>query len=472
MQNLTKNRLLVLALGVLTACQNIDLPGPAIAKPPTVVIASNKAAIIVSEAAEKQVIEDTARVSDSIDPESKNHHNLWERMRDGFQLNQHYTHEVVEKQIAVYARQQHYFDLLHERASPFLFWIVEEIDRRGLPQEFALLPMVESSYNPNAYSREHAVGLWQFLGATGKSFGLQQDWWFDGRRDPLASTIAALDYMEELYQQFNEDWLLAIAGYNTGDGNLRRAIRRSGIPEQEANFWALNLASETKAHIPKLLALAAIISDNERWGVELHPLANQATLRAVNIGTQIDISQAATLAGIEREQLRSLNPGYLQWATHPEQPQHLLLPIENADALKEALTRLDKTELLAWDHYEIKPGDSLGAIAQRLNTRVELLQRFNSLPGSRIVAGQSLLIPRTKNPAWPASTRGSERNRARAQPQVPKRYTVRRADTMDQIARRLGVDLPDLLRWNDLHSGELIFPGQTLHLTAEQAGIN
>lgn len=387
---------------------------------------------------------------------------LWERIRDGFQLQAHYSHPNVASYIQTYSEQQRYFDLLQDRASPFLFEIVEEIDRRGLPLEFALLPMVESTYNPNAYSREHAVGLWQFVGATGSSFGLEQDWWFDGRRDPLASTIAALDYLEQLYMQFDEDWLLAIAAYNTGDGNLRRAIRRSD--EEEINFWTLDLPGETEAHVPKLLALAAIIADIEAWDVELEALSNEPVLRSIEIGAQIDIAQAARLAEIDYEVLRALNPGYLQWATHPDQQQEILLPFQNAEILEDALVGIDKRDLLTWDRYEIKPGDTLGAIAVKLNTRVDILQTFNSLSGSRIVAGDSLLIPRTNDLELLASAPRVERVRARQPSAVPAEYTVRNGDNLWVIARRFELRSKEIAVWNRISLDELLQPGQVLDL--------
>jgi membrane-bound lytic murein transglycosylase D len=388
---------------------------------------------------------------------------LWERIRDGFQLHDHYSHPNVARYIQNYSTQQRYFDLLQSRASPFLFEIVDEIERRGLPMEFALLPMVESTYNPNAYSRQHAVGLWQFVGATGSSFGLQQDWWFDGRRDPLASTDAALDYMEQLYKQFDEDWLLAIAAYNTGEGNLRRAIRKSD--DDEMNFWTLSLPRETQAHVPKLLALSAIIADNEAWNIELEPLANEPVLRSVQVGTQIDLSQASKLAEIEYEQLRALNPGYLQWATHPDQPQEMLLPLENAALLESALVGIDKHDLLTWDRYEIKPGDTLGAIAARLNTRVDILQTFNSLVGSSIKAGESLLIPRTNDPELLASAPRMTRQATRELSKVPSQYKVRNGDNLWVIARRFQLRSIEIAAWNQISLDELLQPGQILNLS-------
>jgi membrane-bound lytic murein transglycosylase D len=388
---------------------------------------------------------------------------LWERIRDGLQLHVHYSHPNVARYIQNYSTQQRYFDLLQSRASPFLFEIVDEIERRGLPMEFALLPMIESTYNPNAYSRQHAVGLWQFVGATGSSFGLQQDWWFDGRRDPLASTDAALDYMEQLYKQFDEDWLLAIAAYNTGEGNLRRAIRKSD--DDEMSFWTLSLPRETQAHVPKLLALSAIIADNEAWNIELEPLANEPVLRSVQVGTQIDLSQASKLAEIEYEQLRALNPGYLQWATHPDQPQEMLLPLENAALLESALVGIDKHDLLTWDRYEIKPGDTLGAIAARLNTRVDILQTFNSLVGSSIKAGESLLIPRTNDPELLASAPRMTRQATRELSKVPSQYKVRNGDNLWVIARRFQLRSIEIAAWNQIPLDELLQPGQILNLS-------
>jgi peptidoglycan lytic transglycosylase D len=460
---LTTRLALPLLLLLLTACQNLqqgELP------------AENSSAATVEEQDSTRIaslpksIERTNSSSTENIEKEQSYDDLWERIRDGFQLQAHYSHPDVTRYIQRYAKQQRYFDLLQARASPFLFEIVEEIERRGLPMEFALLPMVESTYNPNAYSREHAVGLWQFVGATGKSFGLQQDWWFDGRRDPLSSTAAALDYMEQLYQQFDEDWLLAIAAYNTGDGNLRRAIRRSD--EAEVNFWTLNLPGETEAHVPKLLALAAIIENHQLSNIELEALPNKAVVRSVNVGTQIDISQAARLADLEYDQLRSLNPGYLQWATHPDQPQELLLPLENAELLERALTGIDKRDLLTWDRYEIRPGDTLGAIAARLNTRVDILQSFNSLVDSRIVAGESLLIPRSSDPAVLAAAPRVERNRTRQREAPPAKYTVRNGDNLWRIARRFDLRSKEIAAWNQISLNELLQPGQILDLSYTQ----
>ena len=396
---------------------------------------------------------------------------LWERIKAGFQLNDFYNQEEVITQLNSYTDNQRYFDTVTARASPFLHWIVEEIDRRGLPQELALLPIVESTFNPNAYSTKHAVGLWQFLGSTGQSFGLQQDWWYDGRRDPRASTIAALDYLEQLYSQFDEDWLIALAAYNTGEGNVRKAIRRwnknNAISEindenSKAEFWDLPLARETRAHVPKILALAVIISNDKKFGIALSPIPNQEPLAVVEIGAQIDIAQAANLANMDHELLRSLNPGYQQWATHPDSPQHLVVPIENSQALIVNLADVSEQELVTWDRYEIRSGDTLGGIAAKLGTRVDILQTVNQLRSSRIIAGDSLLIPRSSINVAAAIPNYRRRNSVSIP--VPAKHTVRRGENLWTIARRYDIRSRDIARWNSIELNELLQPGQILNL--------
>jgi membrane-bound lytic murein transglycosylase D len=471
---------------------------------------------------------------------------LWERLRQGFQLQHHYDHPNVQAYIDRYSSNQRLFDLVTERASPYLFEIINELEARGLPLELALLPIVESTFNPNAYSQDHAVGLWQFLGPTASSFGVQQDWWYDGRRDPLVSTAAALDYLTALHGQFSEDWLVAVGAYNTGDGNVRRAIRRSGQDMNALDFWSLPLASETRSHVPKLLALAATVSKGNTANLELEPIANQPQLQAVDIGSQIDIAQAASLAGISQETLRDLNPGYLQWATHPDGPQSLLVPIANAPQLEKAIAQADPSDFLTWDRYEIKSGDTLGQIAHSLETQVDVLQEVNGIRGSAITAGDSLLIPRDIHSTSQLTNAGvslsqiSALPNQRSAPSAPANYQVRagdnlwliadkynlksakiaqlngieinsilrlgqrlklqddagqaiktgstvdkkvgsnpasihsvsRGDSIALIARQSGRRISDLLNWNRLSEGEIIYPGQTIRLTPPDSGTN
>ena len=385
--------------------------------------------------------------------------NLWVRLQTQFQLETHYKNPAVDEELTAYIYNQAYFDRITERAEPFLFWIVTEIERRNLPMELALIPIVESTFNPNAYSPKHAVGLWQFIGPTAKSFGLQQDWWYDGRRDPRASTVAALDFLEQLYKEFDEDWLIALAAYNTGQGNVNRAIKRAESP----NFWSLPLPRETRAHVPKILALAKLISNSKRYGVELAPIENKEPLAIIEIDSQIDLSQAAKLAKLDYSELRRLNPGYLQWATHPDNPQVIAVPIAHADFLRDGISNLGPDHFISWDRYEIQPGDTLSGIAITLRTEIGVLKSVNKINGTQIIAGDSLLIPRTNDPSLLVNI-NQENLRGRRILPTPNIYIVRNGDNLWSIARRFDLRSKDIAGWNNIPLDSILKPGQELNL--------
>jgi membrane-bound lytic murein transglycosylase D len=445
---------LLVCIGALAACQT-----------------TNESVSDAGQTAAAPVV--TARITEIPDPSptatpsnTKTYTDLWARMRAGFRLTELEDQDAVTSRLQAYTGNQRYFDLVTERAAPFLYWIVEEIDRRQLPQELALVPIVESTFNPNAYSRQHAVGLWQFVGATGRSFGLQQDWWYDARREPQAATIAALDYLELLYTQFDNNWMLALAAYNTGDGNLRRALRRSGQSAATVDFWSLPLARETHSHVAKILALAKLISANKTFGIELPAIANAPALLPVNIDAQIDIAQAAKLAQIDYAELRALNPGYLQWATHPDHPQSLLLPAKNAAALRAGLASLDRRQLVTWDRYQIEAGDTLGGIARKLGTRVDVLQTVNQIRGSQIIAGRSLLIPRNSSATdtFSAVSLPTPAASRRLPVTVPASHKVRRGDNLWSIARRYDLKSREIASWNQIDLNSILSLGQVLDL--------
>jgi membrane-bound lytic murein transglycosylase D len=257
--------------------------------------------------------------------------------------------------------------------------------------------------------------------------------------------------------------LLALAAYNTGEGNLRKAIRRNGGKPGEIDFWDLRLSGETRAHIPKLLALAAVISNSEQHGIALTPLPNQPALQTVDIGSQIDISQAAKLAKMDYAELRALNPGYLQWATHPDHPQQLLLPHANASALLNRLDELSDTTLMSWDRYEILAGDTLGGIARKLGISVDVLRSVNALQGSRIIAGDSLLIPRSSD-ADLSTLAPAIRNSRNLGLNIPAQYTIKRGDSLWSIARRYNLKSKEIATRNQIALTQILRPGQTLDL--------
>ena len=390
---------------------------------------------------------------------------LWERIRASFSLQPAYSHPRVEEQTARYAGNQEYFDLIAERAAPFLHGIVSEVESRGLPMEIALLPFVESAFSSDARSREGAVGLWQFMPGTARAYGLQQDWWYDGRRDPRASTTAALDYLQSLCNEFDQDWLIALAAYNTGSRNIRRALRREGVRIEEADFWKLPLNAETSAHVPRLLALASVIAKPESFSIELAKLSNSEPLSYVDIGRQIELEQVASLAKLDLQSVQKLNPGYLRWATHPEFPQQIVVPRDRQALLERGLAELDPSRYVTWEHYAIQSGDTLSQIAQQLGTSTETLKAINNLRGSRLIAGQSLLIPRgSALPNIEALRNRRPFYERRQQPDIPESYTVRRGDNLWRIARRFDLRSTDIAANNDLELSSFLQPGQTLDL--------
>src|SRR5690606_24980913 len=293
-----------------------------------------------------------------------------------------------------YARHQAYLDRVATRAERYMHYIVEETEKRNMPMEMALLPIVESAFDPFAYSHGRAAGAWQFIPSTGEFFGLNQNWWYDGRRDVTASTDAALKYLQQLADRFDGDWLLALASYNAGAGTVSKAIRYNQSRGRPTDFWSLNLPRETRAYVPKLIAISQIVRNPEQYNVTLKPIADTPYFASIDVGSQIDLAEAAKLADIPSEELYLLNPGYSRWATPPQGPHTLLLPVAHADAFREKLATLPEEARMRWDHYTIRSGDSLISIAKRFQTTPETLRTANKLRGNTIIAGDSLLIPR------------------------------------------------------------------------------
>lgn len=394
---------------------------------------------------------------------------LWERVRRGFQLPE-LEHARIESQLAWYRRHPDYMERVSARAQRYLYHVVTEIEQRGLPLELALLPIVESAYDPYAYSHGRAAGLWQFIPGTARRYGLEQDWWHDQRRDVKASTRAALDFLEDLVAQFDGDWLLALAGYNAGPGNVRRAQRRNrerGAPE---DFFHLPLPAETRAYVPKLLALRTLIEDPDSHGVRLPELPNAPHFVVVDTGGQIDLAQAATLAGLDSRELYQLNPALNRWATHPNGPHRLLVPEDYAAPLKSGLAKLDPGARIAWHRHVIRPGESLSTIARRHGTDVRTLRQVNELSGNRIRAGDALLIPQPSASEETYTLSQEQRAAARDERFAANsetrevRYRVQAGDSFWSIARAHGVSVDQVTRWNGMVARDPLRTGRELVL--------
>lgn len=387
--------------------------------------------------------------AEHIDP-----NDLWARLRDGMQWEIPDNRQVREAR-AYYLAQDRYFETISERGALYLHYIVEEIERRDMPMELALLPLVESSLNPFALSSQQAMGLWQIMPATGRHLGLNSDWWYDGRRDLRESTAAALDYLQYLHESLGGDWLLAVAAYNGGVGRVGRAVLGNSSHGRRTDFWSLPLPSETRTYVPRLLALSSLVGEPDTWELALPPLANAPAFVPVPTDGQIELARAAELADIDLPILQALNPGHLRWATSPG-ANELLLPPERADLFRERLATLGPEERVSWQHYRVQRGDTLLRIAQAFNTRVELLREANNIQGSLIRTGATLLIPQGGDTATMlASYSGA------AQPRV-RDYKVRRGDSLYRIAGRFKVKVEDLIAWNALSPRATIYPGQQL----------
>ncbi|HYQ72655.1 MAG TPA: LysM peptidoglycan-binding domain-containing protein [Gammaproteobacteria bacterium] len=385
---------------------------------------------------------------------------FWQQLRSGLQLGGA-RHVEVQRQLAMYRRNASQVETIFQRGGPYLAYIQGEVSKRGFPSEITLLPFVESSYDPFAYSHGRAAGLWQFIPGTARMYGLQQDWWYDGRRDVVASTRAALDYLDRLHQYFDGDWLLALAAYNSGEGTVSRAIARNRKAGKPVDFWHLELPPETSVYVPRLLAISTIVENPGKYDITLEPLPARAGFEVVGTGGQLDLAVAAELAGLETDELYRLNPGFNRWATHPDGPHQLAIPNDKAAAFRSNLAALPESERVKWVRHKIRKGDTLSQIANRYDTTIAVLQRTNKLDGTSIRIGRHLLVPvAAKNPErYAALTERLQPGHARADKVT---YQVRNGDSLWSIASKHHVTIRQLTRWNRLDSGSLIKPGQKL----------
>ena len=326
----------------------------------------------------------------------EDHSNLWFLIKDDLQLDSNINQRSVKDKIAWFARNQDYMDRVSDRAQPYLFHIISKLKERNMPLDLALLPIVESAYHPFAYSPSRASGIWQFIPATGKRFGMKQNWWYDGRRDIIAATDGALDYLQNLHKRFNGNWFHALAAYNAGEGNVEKAIRRNKKAGKRIDFWSLRLPRETRSYVPSLLALAEVLRNNAKYNINFKTIPNKPHFEKIDVGSQIDLATVAKLSGLTMDEVYTLNPGFNRWATDPKGPHRLLIPLDKADAFKQKLATLPKSERITWKQHKIREGESLGKIAARYQTSVSALKSVNRLKNSRIRAGRSLLIPTAK----------------------------------------------------------------------------
>lgn len=399
--------------------------------------------------------------------EPKAPEDIWERIREGYQLNLDIDRPRLSSQLRWFSSHPSYLDRVSKRGERYLYYIVDELEKAGIPTEIALLPIVESGFDPFGYSHGRASGPWQFIPSTGQMYGLDQTWWYDGRRDIIGSTQAAIAYLTRLHKMFDGDWLHALASYNSGEGTVLRAIRKNRKAGKPTDFWSLDLPRETRAYVPKLIALAKIIKNPEKYNYSTYFIPNKPYFDVVNIGGQLDLAQAAEMADVSIDEVYLLNPGFNQWATSPDGPHRLLMPVSKAKQFRTKLAEIPSKERVTWVRYTVKAGDNLLLVAKQHNTTVNVLQDVNKISSTMIRVGQELMIPVAGNKIESYTLSSHQRLLAK-QSRAPNRnrikinYTVNSGDSLWLISNKYGTNSKTLARWNNMGLADPLIPGKKL----------
>ena len=388
---------------------------------------------------------------------------LWQRLRAGMSWPTH-VHKRIDLELQWYRTHPDYLQRVTDRARLYLAYIVAETEARGLPHELALLPIVESAFQPYARSPAGAAGIWQFIAPTAHRFRLRHSQWYDARRDVIDSTRAALDYLSHLYERLGDDWLLAVAGYNAGEGTVLRALRRNRERDLPTDFFALDLPRETEGYVPRLLAVARIVADPGRYGLSLDPIDQKPYFEVIHTHGQVDLTRAATAAGISLNELMLLNAGFMRQATDPQGPHRLLIPREAVDTLAIALESSPEGLSPRLPTVVVREGDTLATIAKRHDTSVAALRLVNDIDTERLRAGDSIAVmPGIDSQAMASLSREVREGMRRAQGnETRKIYRVRSGDSLWLIARRHDTTVAKLKRWNRIGRRNLLRPGQRL----------
>jgi membrane-bound lytic murein transglycosylase D len=398
---------------------------------------------------------------------------LFDRIRAGFKLPDS-DHSAIDRELEWYAGNPDYLGRAFSRADLYLYHIVTELEARGMPLELALLPVVESAFEPYAYSRSSASGLWQFIPGTGSRYNLKQDWWYDGRRDVMESTRAALDYLQALNTEFNGDWLLAIAAYNCGEMNVERAVARNQAAGLPTDFWNLKLPAETRAYVPKLLAMGRVVAHPERYGLSFNKIPNQPYFAKVDTKGQISMHVAAEIAGLTDAELYELNPAFHRWATDPSGPYALLVPADTAEAFRTSVIQLTDDQRLNVKSYAVRKGDTMNAVARRFHITTQDLRELNNQPKGALLVGSALKVPSESNllPAKALRAAALVDGREHRSRRQRSRIVVRRGETLWAIARKHGVDVNALALMNGMQPNTVLRTGQRLRLATASGSAN
>lgn len=419
------------------------------------------------------------------------HNTVWDRLLSLYSLPE-INNERIDREVDWYLQHPTSLAIIQQRAEPYLHHILDEIEAKDIPGELALLPVVESAFIPDAYSKADASGLWQFVPSTGEEYGLQQNAWYDGRRDVYASTKAATTYLKELSETFDGDWLLALASYNCGKGRVRKSIEYNEDRNLPTDYWSLDLPEETLDYVPKLLAVAKIFANAEEYNIHLQHIPNKPYFEVVDVKAPLDLRKAAQLANTPYDKFLKLNPGFNRACTAPQGPHRLLIPVAQAQTFKKNLAQLPYDEwvdfsqyyrqervaqsrhreekvaeakrvheeipAMASSRYKVKSGETLATIASRTHTTIAELRKTNHLAGNTVRSGALLQIP-NNNKTVTATNFLAKTTKNLPSSQV---YAVKKGDTFWNIAQRFSVSPKDIAEWNKITLKTALVPGRKL----------
>ncbi len=427
---------------------------------------------------------------------SSQHATVWDRLLSLYSLPV-VDHYRVDKAVDWYLQHPATLAIIQQRAEPYLHHILDEVEAKNIPGEIALLPVVESAFQANAYSHADASGLWQFIPSTGEEYGLEQNAWYDGRRDVYASTKAATTYLKELSENFDGDWLLALASYNCGKNKVRRSIEHNENRNLPTDYWSLNLPQETEDYVPRLLAIAKIFANAEQYNINLRHIPNKPYFEVVDIDSPLDLRLAAQLANTPYDKFLKLNPGFNKACTAPYGPHRLLVPVEHAQAFKRNLAQVPLSERVDYaqlqrvsepvakrveakkpeiphkpepraivevahnTRYQVKPGETLSTIASRQHTTIASLRDVNHLRTNSVRSGTYLQVPNTAKSTFAKKTESLPKL-AKVQTTGNQVYTVKKGDTVWNISQRFAVSPKELAEWNKLNPKTGLISGRKL----------
>ncbi|MEO8628127.1 MAG: transglycosylase SLT domain-containing protein [Betaproteobacteria bacterium] len=399
----------------------------------------------------------SANAADAVDvADAPKYKDLWERMRAGFRMEE-LESPLVARHEAWYLNRPEYVQRMIERSSRYLYFIVEELEKRDMPMEIALLPMIESAFNPQAYSPMRAAGIWQFIPSTGKRYGLAQNFWYDGRRDVPAATRAALDYLQVLHGMFG-DWQLALAAYNWGENAVARAVAKNRAHGKPTDYASLTMPKETRNYLPKLQAVKNMIANPSLLSFDLDSVPNQPYFALVRAPGHIDVAKAARLANMPIEEFRSLNPGFNRPVIIQAAARQIVLPIDKVDGFHANLES-NEDPLVTWQTYTMRTGETLEKVASKFGTTAYRLKEVNGLKGNkRVRPGQMLIVPLENEDVSTNLDETYASNEFQASPDESRSaqvYRVKLGDTLFSVARSHRTSVAHLKTVNALKSNNL-----------------